>query len=146
MQRALFTGDGILNAENSKNGNLLWMNLLGATLFCASVAAWGCSKSNSVADADHQAQAGMSDEIKESLAQLSDEDRKLAEAQVFCAVKLGNELGCMGVPCKITIEGRPVFLCCEHCKDAAMKDPKATLAALDTLLQKNSASLPHSTK
>ena len=70
----------------------------------------------------------------------------LAEAQVFCVVKSGNELGCMGVPCKLTIEGRPVFLCCEHCKDAALKDPKATLAALDGLLQKNSARVQTNTR
>jgi hypothetical protein len=140
-----FTGDGIVNAGNSKNGTLLWMNVLGVTLFIAAIAALGCSKGSGVANDDHHA-PGVSEEIRAQLAQLSDEDRKLAEAQVFCVVRPTNELGCMGVPCKLTIEGRPVFLCCEHCKDAALKDPKATLAALDGLLQKNSAMLQKNTK
>ncbi|HEX4146070.1 MAG TPA: hypothetical protein VHY91_21390 [Pirellulales bacterium] len=134
-----------MNAGNLKNKTMPWINLLSVTLVSLAAAAWGCSKSPDVADADRQVH-GTSEQIKANLAKLGDEDRKLAEAQVFCAVNLGNELGCMGVPYKVTIEGRPVFLCCEHCEDTALKDPKATLAALDGLLQKNSASLPGNTK
>jgi hypothetical protein len=133
-----------LNVGNSKTGNILWMNLLGVTLVSAALAAWGCSKGNSVADHDDGAHRG-SPAVQAQLAQLSDADRKLAEAQVFCAVNTGNELGCMGVPYKLTIEGRTVFLCCEHCADAALKDPAATLATLDGLLQKHSARLPKTT-
>jgi hypothetical protein len=140
-----FTGDKILNAENSKNRTMLWMNLLSVTLVCISAAAWGCSQGNSVADRDPHTQ-GKSKEIEARLAQLSDEDRKLAEAQVFCAVNTSNELGCMGVPYKLTIEGRTVFLCCENCKPAALEDPQGTLAALDGLLQKHSAMLQKNTK
>ncbi len=134
-----------MNADNSKNGAILWMNLLGVTLVCAAAAAWGCSKSASVADHDTNSSVTSTD-IKARLAGLSDEDRALAEAQVVCVVNPNNELGCMGVPYKLTIEGRTVFLCCEHCKDAALQDPKATLAALDDLLQKNSARVQTNTR
>jgi Cu(I)/Ag(I) efflux system membrane fusion protein len=141
-----------------------WTDMLGVALVCAAVAAWGCSKDNKVAELDHDhdddfclchadhdhdhahhAHASLED-IKEHLAQLSVEDRKLAEAQAFCVVRKENALGSMGVPYKLTIEGRPVFLCCEHCKDAALQDPKATLATLDGLLQKHTANLQKNVK
>jgi hypothetical protein len=38
------------------------------------------------------------------------------------------------------IEGQSVFLCCEGCKDDAVKDPQATLAKVAALKQANSAS------
>ena len=148
----------------SKKENLAWTNILGVTLICAAVAAWGCSKSNQVAelvhahdhdddgclchachDHDHHAKPTLED-IKEHLAELSAEDRKLAEMQGFCVVRKEEALGADGVPYKLTIEGRPVFLCCEHCKEVALKDPKATLATLDALLQQHTASLQKSTK
>ena len=135
----------ILNATNSKYGTLLWMNLVGMTLLCALVMAWGCSQGSHLTDSDAPA-PGMSKEIQAQLAQLSDEDRKLAEAQVFCAVKPSNELGCMGVPYKLTIEGRTVFLCCEHCKDAALENPQATLAAARWTFAEEQASLQKDTK
>jgi hypothetical protein len=136
--------------------------VLGVTLVCAAVAAWGCSKANNVAELDddhdhclchedhdhdhaHHAHASLED-IKAQLAKLNDEDRKLAEAQGFCAVRTSNALGSVGVPYKLTIDGRPVFLCCEHCKDAALQDPHATLATVDGLLQKHTANLQKNTK
>jgi hypothetical protein len=149
-----------LNVRFSKNGTMGWTDWLGVTLVCAVIAAWGCSKSSKVAELDddhdhcvcheehdhaHPAQASLED-IKAHLAKLSNEDRKLAEAQGFCVVRTDTALGSMGVPCKLTIEGRPVFLCCEHCQDTALKDPKATLATLDGLLQKHTANLQKNTK
>ena len=125
-----------MSALNSKNGTRLWLSLLSVALVCVAVAAWGCSKGPGVADDGPHGLVTLND-IQARLAQLSDEDRKLAEAQGVCVVIPTNELGCMGVPYKLVIEGRPVFLCCEHCKDAALKDPQATLATLDGLLQKN---------
>ena len=153
-----------MNFDTSKNGLGSWMNALGVTLICAAVAAWGCSKSNQLAelahdhdhdedeclchachDHDHHAHPTLED-IKEHLAQLNSEDRKLAEAQGFCVVRKDTALGSMGVPVKLTIEGRPVFLCCEHCKEVALKDPKATLVTLDSLLQQHTANLQKNTK
>ncbi len=64
------------------------------------------------------------------LARLSPADRMLAEAQRYCVVRDGNELGSMGTPVKLMLEGEPVFVCCAGCKKAATADPKATLATL----------------
>jgi hypothetical protein len=77
-------------------------------------------------------------EIAANMAKLSEEDRKAAEAQKFCAVENGNRLGGpMGVPYKVMIEGQPVFLCCDGCEETALKDPKATLAKVAELKKAN---------
>jgi YHS domain-containing protein len=56
------------------------------------------------------------------LAQLSEEDRRLAEAQRTCPVS-GEPLGSMGVPIKLTVAGQDVFICCEGCKEDLLKNP-----------------------
>ena len=66
--------------------------------------------------------------LKAALAKLPAGQRQLAEAQQFCPILDQNRLGSMGVPVKVTIEGKPVFLCCEGCKKSALKNPKQTLA------------------
>jgi hypothetical protein len=65
----------------------------------------------------------------EALAQLSSEDRVLAEKQKVCPVS-GKPLGSMGKPIKITVKDRTVFLCCPGCEDAIKKDPDKYLAKL----------------
>ncbi len=67
------------------------------------------------------------------LAKLSRVDRRLAEAQRFCAIQQENRLGSMGVPVKVMIEGRPVFLCCEGCRDDALAHADRTLATVERL-------------
>ena len=42
-------------------------------------------------------------EIKKNLAKLPDEDRKLAEAQKYCAIEDDNRLGSMGVLVRIVL-------------------------------------------
>jgi hypothetical protein len=37
----------------------------------------------------------------------------------------------MGTPIKITVEGRDVFLCCEHCRESLLEDPAKYFAILD---------------
>jgi hypothetical protein len=64
---------------------------------------------------------------KANLALLGEEDRKLAEAQKYCAVLRNSVLGLMGKPVKVVIEGRPVFLCCPNCEVDAKADPDKTL-------------------
>ena len=54
------------------------------------------------------------------LAKLSPKDRRLAETQRFCAVQGNNRLGSMGVPDKVMVQGEPVFLCCEACREEAL--------------------------
>src|SRR5260221_698195 len=56
-------------------------------------------------------------EIKKSLAELSDADRSLAQAQRVCPVSKDSALGSMGKPYKVMVDGQPVFLCCEACKE-----------------------------
>ena len=55
-------------------------------------------------------------EVVDALAKLSPEDRALAEAQKICPVT-GELLGSMGVPIKVTVQGRDAFVCCEGCVD-----------------------------
>lgn len=71
--------------------------------------------------------------IAAAFKDLSEEDRKEATAQKFCAVAGESLLGSMGPPVKVMIEGQPVFLCCDHCAETAQKDPKATLAKVAEL-------------
>ena len=72
--------------------------------------------------------------IKAGLAQLTSEDRKLAEAQGTCPI-LKNRLGSMGPPVKVVIDGQTVFLCCAACKEKALANTKQTLATVADLKQ-----------
>ena len=44
-------------------------------------------------------------------------------------------LGSMGKPIKVTVKGRNVFLCCNNCKAAFLKDPDKYIARLDKQVQ-----------
>jgi hypothetical protein len=77
--------------------------------------------------------------ITEALAQLSPEDRVLAESQKFCAVATESPLGSMGTPLKIEVNGEPVFLCCGGCKGKALRNAEETLASVAKLKSENSA-------
>jgi fructose-specific component phosphotransferase system IIB-like protein len=68
-----------------------------------------------------------------ALAKLPAADREAAEAQRFCAVMSEHRLGSMGAPVKVVISGKPVFLCCEGCREKALADPEGTLAKADKL-------------
>jgi uncharacterized protein (TIGR03000 family) len=65
--------------------------------------------------------------VAENLAKLAPDDRKVAQAQRFCAVQEGIRLGSMGVPVKVTVKGQAVYLCCEGCEGKAKADPDRTL-------------------
>lgn len=71
--------------------------------------------------------------IQAALARLSEADRSLAEQQRFCAVLPESRLGSMGTPVKIEIKGKPVFLCCEACRDEAKANPDGTLKKAEKL-------------
>ncbi|HUY91567.1 MAG TPA: efflux RND transporter periplasmic adaptor subunit [Pirellulales bacterium] len=75
--------------------------------------------------------------IKAALAKLSPNDRKLAEAQRFCAVLEGSRLGAMGAPVKLVIGGKAVFVCCEVCKADAQADGQAVLDKVRRLKGQN---------
>ncbi|MDB5347359.1 MAG: cusB [Schlesneria sp.] len=69
------------------------------------------------------------EKIAKAFAMLSPEDRVAAEKQKLCVVMKGSELGSMGVPIKLIRDGKPLFLCCDGCVDAALeKWPAAKIA------------------
>jgi hypothetical protein len=72
--------------------------------------------------------------IKTAMAKLSPEDRRLAEAQVFCAVDQESPLGSMGPILKVMIKDQPVFLCCKGCVAEAKAHPDETLAQWQKLM------------
>lgn len=81
--------------------------------------------------------------IEAALAKLSTEDRKLAEAQKWCPVLDKILLGSMGMPIKLQIEGQPVFICCNQCKEKALGKPQDTLRKVEALKKKTAeTSLP----
>ena len=77
------------------------------------------------------------EKIEVALAKLSPEDRKLAEAQKFCAVHSKTRLGSMDKPIKIMINGQAVFLCCDGCEKEANDNQQATLAKVKELTAAN---------
>jgi hypothetical protein len=76
-------------------------------------------------------------DIKAAMEKLPNADRKLAEAQKICPVLKDSPLGSMGVPIKVTIQGQPVFLCCDGCEKGALANPKKTLDEVARLKAKN---------
>jgi Cu(I)/Ag(I) efflux system membrane fusion protein len=74
--------------------------------------------------------------VRANLAQLSAEDRRLAEEQKYCPIEGDNLLGKMGPPAIVEINGQKVFLCCEGCKNDALADPQRTLAKVKELKTK----------
>ena len=87
--------------------------------------------------AKQEAKPGMADQedteiadIRKAMAELPEAERPLAEAQKNCPVG-GAALGSMGMPYKVTVKGRDVYLCCEGCKESSEKDPDKYLAKLD---------------
>jgi hypothetical protein len=108
-----------------------------------SVILTACSGGSSGADPKEGAakKAELSEEnreIADERARLSPEDRVLVEAQEWCVVSAKQRLGSMGAPIKLTIQGRPVFICCGGCKRKAEADPDKTIAKVEELKAKNS--------
>jgi hypothetical protein len=100
------------------------------------VGACGCSSSHAP-NADPAAEA--EETYKKALAELPAEDRAAAAAQRWCVAEQDNRLGSMGTPVKLTLDGKPVFLCCEGCRSHALADEKATLKTVETLKDINEA-------
>jgi hypothetical protein len=100
----------------------------------------GTPQKNQTAGA--QAQTGTAAEpvdetkVQAALAKLDPADRKLAEAQRFCAVDTEERLGAMGPPVKVMVQGEPVFLCCKGCSKGALANPEKTLARVKELKEK----------
>lgn len=75
-----------------------------------------------------------------ALTKLPATDLQIAEAQLFCPIHAGSRLGSMGVPVKVMLDGKPVFLCCKGCEGSARKDPKGTLAKVSEIKEDNAKS------
>jgi hypothetical protein len=58
-------------------------------------------------------------------------DREQALKQAVCPAS-GEHLGAMGVPFKVSVQGRSFFLCCKGCQDDVKADPQGIIAKLDT--------------
>lgn len=90
----------------------------------------GCCASHGsqfpLANAGSEVVSGMSME----LAKLPPQDRALAEKQKVCLVT-DAPLGSMGVPTKVTVKGRTVFLCCGGCEGELKENADKYLARLD---------------
>ena len=71
----------------------------------------------------------LSPEVVAALAKLPDADRRLAESQRVCPVA-NQPLGSMGKPIKVDVNGKPVFICCEGCRERLLGEPKKYLAKL----------------
>jgi len=72
---------------------------------------------------------GLSEEALAAIAELPEEDRQLAESQEICPVT-EMPLGSMGTPIKVDVNGTPVFICCEGCRDGLLEEPGKYLAKL----------------
>jgi hypothetical protein len=86
------------------------------------------------------------DKVKAVLAKLGPEDRRLVEAQEYCPVLTDNRLGSMGVPVKVMVKGRPVFLCCKGCVTEALANAQGTLDKVAGLKARKKAGPPSSGK
>ncbi len=64
-----------------------------------------------------------------ALAKLSPTDRAIAERQRICPVA-DFALGSMGTPRKVDVNGTPVFICCEGCRESLLAEPEKYLAKL----------------
>ncbi|HEY1602184.1 MAG TPA: hypothetical protein VGG64_21460 [Pirellulales bacterium] len=104
---------------------------------CLALQVAGCSKTSAppkVAAPPQATTAAPADdeaaEIAASMALLPEAERAVAEAQKNCPVG-DAALGSMGMPFKVSVKGRDVYLCCEGCKSSIEQDPDKYLAKLD---------------
>lgn len=74
--------------------------------------------------------------MRTAMEKLPPEDRKLAEAQVFCAIDQDSPLGTMGPILKVNVKGQPVFLCCKGCESEAKAHPDETLLQFQQLMKR----------
>lgn len=87
--------------------------------------------------ADSSSDMGEEHSTEEKAEELSAEDLALIEEQMFCPV--GGKLGGMGTPVKVMVEGKPVFICCEHCREPLLQDSEKYLAELEEKKKKAAA-------
>ena len=71
----------------------------------------------------------LSDAEVTKVKKLPEAEQAAALAQKVCPIS-GEHLGSMGMPKKVTAEGKTAYLCCGDCEEGFNKDPKAALAKI----------------
>lgn len=79
--------------------------------------------------ADHDHSPAAMAKVKEALAKLSPEDAAAAEKQHICPVS-NAMLGSMGAPQKVDVQGTPVWICCEGCREELLANSEKYVAKL----------------
>ena len=109
--------------------------LLGALVTMIVSLTLGCGENHDAGDGDGHDHSGHDhgtdedSETEDAFAELTAQDRKLAKAQKICPVS-DEELGSMGAPIKVSVEGGDVFICCEGCRKRLLANPQKYLAKL----------------
>ena len=111
----------------------LQATLLSGFVVAALTAFTAATRANDPASAQPVATDDKDAKVENNLAKLSPEDRKLAEAQKYCAVEEENRLGAMGKPYKLVLNGETVFLCCKGCEAEAKAHEERTLGKVKEL-------------
>jgi Cu(I)/Ag(I) efflux system membrane fusion protein len=130
--RVVVAGSFLVDAETRLNpaaGSIYF----GGSSGSKSAAASTVRPSTPAEAAPTNSSAAKEEEIAAELAKLSPEDQELAKAQRFCPIQPDNRIGAMGPPVKVMVDGQPVFLCCEGCKEEALGNPKSTLERVEKL-------------
>lgn len=68
-----------------------------------------------------------------AMKKLTPEDRAIAEKQKYCPILENSRLGSMGVPVKVMVGGKAVFVCCPACEKPALAKPEETLKKLEQM-------------
>src|SRR5262249_18578876 len=71
----------------------------------------------------------LSDDEVAEIKKLPESEQAAALKQAVCPVS-DEPLGSMGMPVKVSAEGKTFYLCCKNCKKEVDADPKAVLAKL----------------
>jgi len=77
--------------------------------------------------------------LTSALKKLTPEDRGIAEKQKYCPILENSLLGSMGVPVKLKIDGKTVFVCCPACEKPALDQPEGTSHKLERAAQTRAA-------
>lgn len=96
--------------------------------FVASLALTGCKEDPADVPAAPKAESG--DAAAADEPKLSTADQALVDAQKICPVT-DEALGSMGLPIKVMLGDRAVFVCCEGCTEELKANPDKYLAKID---------------
>jgi len=106
---------------------LRWLSVI--VVACGLLA--GCSDGAKKPAEDKK--AATSDEqsvIADAIKKLPADEQAVAVKQKICPVS-GEPLGSMGMPYKMTVKGRTVYLCCSGCEDEMKTSADKYFALLD---------------